>query len=225
MSDLGFGFGAQGGTGYASFADVFGAPGAGADTSKFVIRDAMGRPITPESYGDILGSDVYSEDAAKNIAGTALGNLITSARRSAAEEAEGRSASGIGGSSGVAGAQAAGRRTAGQMGFGDLLRQLQSGVSEIQGGRGQEYLDALAGIGKEPGSVVKTVPGAAPSGQTPPTKDQSKPQTPKAPKKGDKRVSGTGKNKWNQVWNGKKWVSVSRVKPPTLPSGVPIQPR
>ena len=212
MSDLGFGFGTQGGTGYASFADVFGAPGAGADTSKFVIRDAMGRAITPESYGDILGSDVYSEDAAKNIAGTALGNLITSARRSAAEEAEGRSASGIGGGSGVAGAQAAGRRTAGQMGFGDLLRQLQSGVSEIQSGRGQEYLDALTGIGKEPGSVVKTVPGAASSGQAPPTKDQSKPQAPKAPKKGDKRVSGTGKNKWNQVWNGKKWVSVSRVK-------------
>jgi hypothetical protein len=213
MSDLGFGFGTQGGTGYASFADVFGAPGAGADTSKFVIRDAMGRPISPESYGSILGSDVFSEEGAKNIAGTALGNMIVEARRSAASEAEGRSSAGVGGGSGVAAADTAARGRAGEMGFGNLLRQLQSGVSEIQSGRGQAYLDALKGIGKEPGSVVQTTPGAsAPGGGTPTAPKEGKPKTPKAPKKGEKRVSGTGKNKWNQVWNGKKWVSVSRVK-------------
>lgn len=213
MSELGFGFGKADGTGYAGFADVFGTPGSTADTSKFVLRDAMGRPISPESYGSILGSDVFSEEGAKNIAGTALGNMIVEARRSAASEAEGRSSAGVGGGSGVAAADTAARGRAGEMGFGNLLRQLQSGVSEIQSGRGQAYLDALKGIGKEPGSVVQTTPGAsAPGGGASTAPKEEKPKTPKAPKKGEKRVSGTGKNKWNQVWNGKKWVSVSRVK-------------
>lgn len=162
MSGLGLGYGGQGGTGYASFQDVFGTPGAGADTSKFVIRDAMGRPISAESYGSILGSDVLSEEGKKSIAGTALGDLILSARRSGAEAAEGRAVSGISGGSGVAGAQAAERATAGETGFNELLRQLQSGVSEIQAGRGEAFLGAMKEAGEKPGTVVRRKPGAAP---------------------------------------------------------------
>jgi len=162
MSSLGLGYGGQGGTGYASFADVFGTPGAGADTSKFVIRDAMGRPISAESYGSVLGSDVLSEEGKKSIAGTALGDLILSARRSGAEAAEGRAASGISSGSGVAGAQAAERATAGETGFNELLRQLQAGVSEIQGGRGEAFFGAMKEAGEKPGTVVRRKPGAAP---------------------------------------------------------------
>lgn len=209
MSGLGLGYGAQGGTGYSSFEDVFGTPSGTVDPSKFVIRDAMGRPITAENYESILGSDVYSEQGKKNIAGTALGDLIAQARQSGAEAAEARSSSGISSGSGVAAAQAAGRRTAGETGFNALLGKLQEGVTGIQSGRGEAYLNAMREAAEKPGSAVKTTPGTAPEppagGAAGPAK---KPPTPKKPKKGDKRVSGG----WNQVWNGKKWVSTRKVK-------------
>lgn len=164
MSGLGLGYGAQGGTGYAAFQDVFGTPGSETDPSKFTIRDAMGREINAQNYQQILGNtDVYSEEGKKSLAGTALGDLITQARRSGAEAAEQRSSSGISSSSGIGAAAAAERGTAGEFGFNELLRKLQSGVSEIQGGRGEAMLGAMEEIGKEPGNVVRTTPGAAPT--------------------------------------------------------------
>lgn len=164
MGSLGFGFGAQGGQGYATFEDVF--KGANGDSSQFVLRDAMGRAITPENYQSLLGSDVYSEQGAKNIAGTALGNLITQARRSAAQQAETRSSSGVGSSGGVAAGREAIRASTGQEAFNELINKLRSGVTEIQSGRGQALLDAMKSIGANPSGVVQTVPSASGSAQT-----------------------------------------------------------
>lgn len=220
MSDLGFGLGGTGTGGYASFADVF--KSGTFDPSKFTLRDAMGRAITPDNYEQILRGDVLGPEGVSSIAGTALGNLIQSARQSAASEAEGRASSGIGGGSGVAGAQASARRTAGSFGIEDLKKRLLGGVADIQTGRSTSLTDIMRDIGKSPGSTVVTKPTTTPSGGTTPPSGPPVPtkgpgnnpknrppgmnidvkDLPANPKKGDV-VKGKGGVSW--TWNGSRW--------------------
>lgn len=216
MSDLGFGLGSTGGGGYASFADVF--KSGTFDPSKFTLRDAMGRAITPDNYEQILGGDILGPEGVGSIAGTAIGDLIRSARQSGAEEAEGRASGGISSGSGVAGAQAAARRAAGSFGIENLRKRLLGGVADIQTGRSTEISDIRGDIEKDPASVVKTTPGAAPTVPKPPVPTapktgpgKKKPpgmnidakDLPANPKKGD-AVKGKGGVTW--TWNGSRWV-------------------
>lgn len=182
MSELGIGFGSQTGPGYASYQDVFGAPGSQGNAGQFQIRDAMGRVISGENP-DILKTDVYSKDAAKNIAGTSLGNMILDARRAAAQRAEGRSSSGVRGG-GLVSAQAQEERTAGQLSVNSLLNQLRSGQVGIGRERFQDYLEAQRKASENPESAVNEPEEKPLLGMKPVKKPQAvkKPKVPKAPK-------------------------------------------
>ena len=169
LGGLGFGYTKAGGE-TATYNDIFGslASGGSVDRSKFEVRDALGRVINK----DILGTDVYGGAAATDIAGTALGNEILSARRAAARGAEERSAGGMmgGGLRDAAGEfqnQAEGAAITG------LLGKLYGLEGDITSDRTKAYQGALeTAAGGDVGrwAPEPTTPSATtPSGTTPTT--------------------------------------------------------
>lgn len=165
LGGLGFGYTKADG-GRATYADIFGslAPGAKVDTSSFQVRDALGRLINR----DILGTDVYGGAAATDIAGTALGNEILSARRSAAREAEGRSSSGVtGGGLRTAAGEVQGQQEGAAIT--GLLGKLTGLESDIAGERTRRYQGALEDAAKGDIGRWAPEPAEAPKAPTPAT--------------------------------------------------------
>ena len=169
LGGLGFGYTKAGGE-TATYNDIFGslAPGGSVDRSKFEVRDALGRVINT----DILGTDVYGGAAATDIAGTALGNEILGARRSAASAAEARAGSGAT-SGGIRNAAGEAQKRRGGAAITGLLGKLYGLEGDITSGRTKTYQDALeTAAGGDVGrwAPEPTTPSATtPSGTTPNT--------------------------------------------------------
>ena len=169
LGGLGFGYTKAGGE-TATYNDIFGslAPGGSVDRSKFEVRDALGRVINT----DILGTDVYGGAAATDIAGTALGNEILGARRSAASAAEARAGSGAT-SGGIRNAAGEAQKRRGGAAITGLLGKLYGLEGDITSGRTKTYQDALeTAAGGDVGrwAPEPTTPSATtPSGTTPTT--------------------------------------------------------
>lgn len=169
LGGLGFGYTKADGS-RATYADIFGslAPGAKVDTGSFQVRDALGRVINT----DILGTDVYGGAAATDIAGTALGNEILSARRSAASAAEARAGSGAT-SGGIRNAAGEAQKRRGGAAITGLLGKLTGLESDIAGERTRRYQGALDEASK--GDIGRWAPEpttpstTTPSGTTPTT--------------------------------------------------------